>query len=65
MKLCLASIWGLRHYKKSALPRIIFNRFVHLTGYHFCHCNRFLKKNEMYGAATEDCLMCRECCNID
>jgi|APSaa5957512535_1039671.scaffolds.fasta_scaffold103470_3 hypothetical protein len=65
VKLCDASFCGLRHYRKSALPRIIFNRLVHLTGYYFCHCNRFLKKNKMYGVVNDDCLMCRECCDID
>ena len=63
IKYNLVSIFGLRHYRKSAIPRIIFNRLVHLTGYHFCHCNRFLKLNEMYGVVNNDCLMCWDCCD--
>jgi len=60
----LRSVWGLRHYKKSAIPEIMFNRLVHLFGYHFCACRRFLKKDEMYGVVNDDCLLCEECCNI-
>ena len=60
----LRSLWGIRHYKMSARPWVIFNRLVHLTGYHFCACNRFIKSKECYGVVNNDCLLCEECCDI-
>ena len=57
----LRSIWGLRHYRKGALPEIIFNRLIHRLGYHYCVCNRFIKLDECMGVINNDCMMCMEC----
>jgi len=57
------SFWGLRHYRRDALPDIIFNRLVHKFGYHFCACRKFIKLNKCYGVVNDDCYLCWDCCN--